>query len=268
MLKYLLKTSRPRFWIYLLGPYLIGTLAAVGTKNLTSLDFWVWFLYFLIPANFLIYGVNDLADTDTDEFNQKKEKYEVKFDRKKLKLFIGIFLITNIPFLLSIKTNAGLYSLLLFWFLGIFYSLNPIRAKAKLFLDSLFNVLYLMPAVFAYLNFGTEKLNFIYVLSAAFWCMAMHTYSAIPDISADKKANLKTTATALGIKGASIYCAVLYVLAGIFSGFWLLSIPYFALTLLSYKNNSEQYSFKIYKYFPYLNAFIGFIILYTIYLNL
>ena len=125
-----------------------------------------------------------------------------------------------------------------------------------------------MPAVFAYTNFGAADLSWLYVLAGTFWCMAMHTFSAIPDISADKKANLATTATLLGVKRASVYCGTLYLLAGIISGFWVLSIPYLALTALIYKNNSEQYSFKIYKYFPYLNTFIGFIILCTIYFNL
>ena len=73
-LSYLLKISRPRFWIYLLGPYLIGIIAATDTVDiLYTIPFWIGFLYFLFPANLLIYGANDISDYQTDQHNQKKQ---------------------------------------------------------------------------------------------------------------------------------------------------------------------------------------------------
>ena len=42
-------------------------------------------VYFLIPANILIYGINDIFDYDTDKLNPKKGTYEAFIDE-----YIGI----------------------------------------------------------------------------------------------------------------------------------------------------------------------------------
>jgi 4-hydroxybenzoate polyprenyltransferase len=82
----LMKIARPRFWMYTFGPFIVGLVAArmstYGTINprpiLSSLPWYVWLIiiisidYRLVGANILIYGVNDLADTDTDALNDKK----------------------------------------------------------------------------------------------------------------------------------------------------------------------------------------------------
>jgi lycopene elongase/hydratase (dihydrobisanhydrobacterioruberin-forming) len=45
--------------------------------------------------------------------------------------------------------------------------------------------------------------------------MAMHAYSAIPDIQPDTEAGLTTTAVYLGKQGTLIYCGLLWVAAAI-----------------------------------------------------
>lgn len=268
MFSYLIKVSRPRFWIYLLGPYLIGT--SIAFKNdfwhlALDLNFWIWFIYFLIPANFLIYGVNDLSDQDTDKYNNKKLGYEVKFEESKFKYFIWIFIISNIPFLYFIQNNYSLIALGLFYFFGIFYSLKPIRAKSKPVIDSIFNILYIMPAIFGYLNFSTGvqvNLNIWLLIAATFWCMAMHTFSAIPDIEADKKAGLKTTAVWLNKNGSLIYCGLLFALSGIITStvvslyFLFFGILYLLILLYSYLN--PKMIFTIYTAMPIINLLVGF----------
>jgi len=47
--------------------------------------------------------------------------------------------------------------------------------------------------------------------------MAMHAYSAIPDIQADTEAEIKTVATLYGKTGTLIFCIVCYLLAIILS---------------------------------------------------
>lgn len=279
MFSYLFKSSRPRFWIYLLGPYIIGaSIAYSGDLNalIVNWHFWLWFFYFTFPANFLIYGVNDLADTDTDKFNEKKQSYEVLFDESKTKIYVSLMMFLNLPFLLLTSSLNSLYALLGFWFFGIFYSLKPIRAKAKPFLDSIFNLLYIVPALFAYLSFSFStdvvSLNYWLILAGIFWSMAMHTFSAIPDIKADKEVNLKTTAVVLGGKGALIYCFSLYVLSGLIPAlildwyFMLFSVPYLGLMSYCYfkfEPDSDNL-FKVYKFFPVLNSGIGFILFWLV----
>lgn len=270
MFKYLLKVSRPRFWVYLLGPYLVASVIAFNKDPIAmflNAEFWVWFVYFLIPANFLIYGVNDLADQDTDKFNSKKDSYEVKFEQNKLKYFIWIFAITNIPFLFLTNNAASFVALLAFYFFGVFYSLEPIRAKSKPIIDSIFNVLYILPGLFGYLNFNSGHLADINVwlfLAATFWCMAMHTFSAIPDIEADKKAGLNTTAVLLKSKGALVYCGGLYLACGLIASYYVSAVfLLFALVYLGviiYSYNNLDAIFKVYKIMPIINMCIGFCI--------
>ena len=77
----LLKTSRPRFWIYLIGPILIA-FAASGLQFSPLLI--LLGLYATLPANLLIYGVNDIFDRDTDALNAKKSGYERRLDTASL----------------------------------------------------------------------------------------------------------------------------------------------------------------------------------------
>lgn len=269
----LLRISRPRFWIYLLGPYLIGSILTVDpTQLIFQWQFWLGFIYFTFPANLLIYGVNDIFDYETDKLNPKKIKYETLVTPKeRIRLWLFI-LATNIPFILALYLINPLSSMgiLGFLFLGIQYSALPIRAKARPFLDSLFNILYIFPGIIGYSLF-TLSLNLDYrlLISAGLWTMAMHTYSAIPDIKADKASNTPTIATVLGSKLTLLYCFICYTLSGILLAQFSpvlgigIAIIYGFMIGLSYDQNSARI-FKLYTYFPLLNALIGFILFWSI----
>jgi 4-hydroxybenzoate polyprenyltransferase len=43
--------------------------------------------------------------------------------------------------------------------------------------------------------------------------MAMHAYSAVPDISADREADLQTVATLYGKNGTLLFCIICYLLS-------------------------------------------------------
>jgi len=78
--RYLLKLSRPRFWLYLAGPVAVGVVyASASTADLFTPTTLTLFAYFLLPANVLLYGVNDVFDADVDEKNPKKEGREVRY---------------------------------------------------------------------------------------------------------------------------------------------------------------------------------------------
>jgi 4-hydroxybenzoate polyprenyltransferase len=57
-------------------------------------------VYFTLPANLLIYGVNDIADYDTDKNNPKKQSYESLLTPDKQKIMRLLIAATNIPFLI------------------------------------------------------------------------------------------------------------------------------------------------------------------------
>ena len=68
--------SRPRFWLYLGGTYLVGYSA--GIQQLTDFStpiFWLYLLFFLLIANVFLYGINDYADEDKYDRNKMPQLF-------------------------------------------------------------------------------------------------------------------------------------------------------------------------------------------------
>lgn len=275
-LRFLVKVSRPRFWFYIFGPYIVGLVASATEHN--ALLNWraVFFaLFFLFPANLLIYGVNDIFDYETDRLNEKKIDYEtlVVPDRRR-SLTIAIFA-SNCPFMIAAIMYAptALPSLAGFILFSIFYSAPPIRAKTKPFLDSAFNILYVFPGAFAYQMLSGTFPPISLMIAAGCWTAAMHAYSAIPDIAADKAANLNTIATVSGAYLTLAICALLYLAAALISFEYLgmvsvsLGFAYVFLMLASVRSYNTGRLFKLYKAFPIINAAAGFILFWEVVLR-
>jgi 4-hydroxybenzoate polyprenyltransferase len=220
MLRYLVGLSRPRFWLYLAGPVLVG--AVYGTRSLEaaqSLPLAMLFAYFLFPANVYLYGVNDLFDTDTDQHNPKKGDREVRYRGQRLVpavvLAAGLLLVPVAALL-----PPATWGYLAGWaVLATAYSVPPLRLKGRPILDSLSNGLYVLPGFAAYVALAGSAPPLPAVLGAWAWSMAMHTFSAIPDVDPDRAAGVETTATWLGTRGAVGYCGLLWTVAT--AAFWL-----------------------------------------------
>ncbi|MBW3637133.1 MAG: prenyltransferase [Armatimonadetes bacterium] len=262
----LLLISRPRFWMYVFGPYLVGALAGASEPR----DFFaplnlLFALFFLFPANLLIYGINDICDYETDVLNAKKRGYEYLVppdERSKIGRAIALFCAPFVPFLVFLP-RASLLAMVAFLFFSIGYSAPPLRAKARPIVDSAFNVLYIFPGVFAYFLSGGTRFSWVLFGGAWAWAMAMHAYSAVPDISADKEAGVPTVATFLGIKATLWFCLGLYVFSALCASpalGWLavlLAAIYVRLMLLSLRAGTELGVMKIYRHFPLVNTLAG-----------
>ncbi|MGE3468579.1 MAG: prenyltransferase [Pyrinomonadaceae bacterium] len=272
-LRFLLKVSRPRFWFYVFGPYLVGLVAAVSSRGeLADWRFALFGIYFLFPANLLIYGVNDIFDYETDKLNEKKNKYETLVIPDRRKSLIMAVILSNLPFIIAavIFASPALPSLAGFLFFSIFYSAPPIRAKTKPFLDSAFNILYVFPGAFAYQMLSGNFPPIGLMVAAGCWTAAMHAYSAIPDIEADKAAGLKTIATVMGPYGTLAACAILYAASAILSFEYLgiasatLGGAYILLMLASIASYRSGRLFKLYRAFPLINIAAGFVIFWNV----
>jgi 4-hydroxybenzoate polyprenyltransferase len=258
---YLLRLSRPRFWFYLAGPVVVGTVfatreaGALFTPRTIGL-----FAYFLLPANVFLYGVNDVFDADVDEDNPKKDEKEVRYrgDRAVLAVVLasGVLAVTALPFLPAQAAVA----MLAFLALSVQYSAPPFRFKTTPFLDSLSNGLYVLPGVVAYATVAGAFPPALAVAGAWLWTMAMHTFSAIPDIEPDRAAGIETTATVLGERTTYGYCGVVWTLAA--AVFWqvhpawggLLAVyPVFTVGVAL----SDVSVDRAYWWFPFLNTAVG-----------
>ncbi len=281
-LKRIYTISRPRFWIYEIGPYIVGIAAAASNTH----SIWlipiiiIFFFFFTYPANIYIYGINDIYDYETDKLNPKKVSYEsLVHPREHRSLLKHIFLVTA-PFLIyGIFTLSiqSLVALCLFFFFAGFYSAKPIRAKARPILDSIFSAgHYVATGVFSYI-LASELLEFniswtalsICIVASMAWAISMHAYSAVPDIQADKDAHLETIATKLG-KNKTIYvCAFLYALSALLASYYIgiisliLGGTYLYLMYKSVHTNEDEL-FKMYTYFPLINSASGMIIFFTL----
>lgn len=269
----ILNISRPRFWIYEFGTYLLGVFAGMSALEQPNYFYILIFgLFFIFPANLLIYGINDIFDYETDRLNPKKTGYEDLLNPSlHKKVFFYIF-ITNLPFfILSFFVSVKAFvALILFYFFATFYSAPPIRAKVRPVLDSFFSAShYVVTGVFGYFLVGGEGSIVLPVISGICWAMAMHAYSAVPDIFADRESGIETIATKLEKKKTIILCAALYLLSGILVLPYIsylgvvLSLPYIFLMFKSY-DAGEAKLFELYKHFPKLNSLVGMIIFFVI----
>ena len=101
--------------------------------------------------------------------------------------------------------------------------------------------------------------------------MAMHAYSAIPDISADREAGIATVATLLGRNGTLLFCLAMYLasaaLAFSFVG-WaavVLGTLFATMIFVSFASSEEGGIFNVYRWFPLVNAAAGFLLFWYIF---
>lgn len=264
-LVYLFRLSRPRFWFYLAGPVLVGLVyAAASPEGLLSPLSYALFLYFLLPANLFLYGVNDYFDAGIDVENPKKKEKEVRYSGDVVVaaavVTSGLLGVAFVPFL---SFDAVVW-LGVFYALAVGYSAPPTRFKTVPFADSVSNGLYIVPGVIAYLSLGSpEGLPALAVAGAWLWSMGMHTFSAVPDIEPDREGGVETTATYLGESATLGYCAAVWaasaaVFAPVSVAFAALLLVYPALVgVVIYTEVSVG---RAYWYFPLVNTAVGGVI--------
>jgi len=173
----------------------------------------LFLLYFLLPANLFLYGVNDLYDRDTDPRNPKKGAEEHLLSNGEARIaragVLGSLLI-GIACLAALSAPVEWLLMAGFLFLSYAYSAPPLRFKARPLFDSLSNALYALPAFLGYHQAAGALPAAPVMLAGVLWTASMHLFSAVPDIRADRDAGLSTTATVLGQRGALLLCVGLW----------------------------------------------------------
>lgn len=260
-LRYLWTLSRPRFWFYLAGPVLVGAAFGAGSvPELFSTPALALFAYFLVPANVFLYGVNDAFDADIDAANPKKHGREARFRGDRLVVAVIVASGAGLFLLFPVVPVVAYPWLLGFAFLAVEYSAPPLRFKTTPLLDSVSNGLYVFPGAAAYAALAGTQPPLLAVLGGWLWAMGMHTFSAIPDIGPDRASGVRTTATALGVRLAYVYCAACWLLAA--AAFGLLD-PRLGALLLVYPLLVAAVAVsridvaRAYWWYPAVNALVG-----------
>ncbi|UCH34161.1 MAG: prenyltransferase [Armatimonadota bacterium] len=262
-----LEVSRPKFWLYLAGTYLVGCAAgSARPADLVTLRFWVCLGYFLIPANVLLYGVNDLADGTADRINPRKRGsehvLEVYEERVVLRAVLAALFLA-LPVLAVLSGHVEQALLGGFIALAILYSVPPVRLKAAPVLDAASNVLYALPLFLGFHQFAGELPNTEVIAISFLWTAAMHIFSAALDIDTDRRSGLRTTASALGYRGSLLVCAALWIAVFVLvAGYrilhpWGLAAICYPLIPLLLMVRPAAAGLQAYRLFPALNAIAG-----------
>ena len=239
MIPKLFWSSRPISWINTAFPFAAGYYLVLGEINLTLV---LGFVFFLIPYNLLMYGVNDVFDYESDLRNPRKGGIEgALLEPKYHRPILLIATLVPVPFLWYLFVQGDGQSNLILGiviFSVLAYSLKHLRFKEVPFLDSITSATHFVgPLVYGISlaggSLGNQALILI-TLAFFLWGMASHAFGAVQDIRADREANISSIATVLGARATVRFAMVGYVLAGLLTLFigdrysfaFLAALPY------------------------------------------
>ena len=223
MIASIVKASRPVSWINTAYPFAAGYLMVERRVDALLI---VGTLFFLIPYNLLMYGVNDVFDYESDLLNPRKGGIEgdVVRDRARARrVHRGIMwasVITVVPMMAWLALHGSLasfVSLLLVVFAVVAYSVPVLRFKERPFLDSLTSAVHFAgPLMYALVLTGAGlTARGIWPIWVAFlaWGMASHAFGAVQDVRADRDGGIASIGTVMGARVTTWFALVMYVAA-------------------------------------------------------
>jgi 4-hydroxybenzoate polyprenyltransferase len=270
----LVGASRPVSWVNTAYPFAAAYLMTGGGVDLALV---VGILYFLVPYNLMMYGVNDVFDYESDLRNPRKGGIEgVVLSRRWHRLTIVAAVVTNLPFLAVLVATGSAAStavLAVSVFTVVAYSAPDLRFKERPVLDSITSSTHFVsPAVFGLVLAGGSLTGTALASLAAFflWGMASQAFGAVQDVEADRAAGIASVATWLGAGRTVRLAMVLYVSAGlvlVLAG-WpaalagLLAVPYL-LTIAPFRSLPDADCERAnagWRRFLWLNLVTGFLV--------
>lgn len=270
----LIGSSRPVSWINTAFPFAAAYIMVGGGITVPLAVGTIWFL---IPYNLLMYGVNDVFDYESDLRNPRKGGIEgVVLSRRWHRLTIQASIVTNLPFIIALIIMGSALStavLTVSVFAVIAYSAKGLRFKEKPVLDSATSATHFVsPAVFGIALADADFTPAILAALGAFflWGMASQAFGAVQDIQADREADISSVATWMGAKAAVRSAAAAYAAAGalLLGTGWpgalsaLLVLPYIAnvAPYLSLTDDACEKANAGWRRFLWLNQLTGFFV--------
>lgn len=212
-------SSRPISWINTAFPFAAAYLLASSDVDLTLV---IGTVYFLIPYNLAMYGINDVFDYASDLANPRKGGIEGALLAPRIhRATLRAATLTNIPFLVYLVVIGNPTSW--FWLAVsvsavIAYSAPRLRFKERPFLDSITSSTHFVsPAIVglalagAPITAGTA----ITLIAFSLWGMAAHAFGAVQDIGPDREAGISSIATVIGARTTVRLSLALWVVAAL-----------------------------------------------------
>jgi len=219
VLRQLFVASRPVSWINTAYPFAAAYVMTTRELNLTLL---IGTLFFLIPYNLAMYGINDVFDYESDLRNPRKGgAHGAVLDRRMHRITLWAAALSCAPFVVYLVIAGSPLSWLILGaslFFVVFYSAPPLRLKEVPFADSVTSSIHFFsPAVYGLVLAGatwTWQLGAV-ILAFALWGVASHAFGAVQDVLADREAGISSIATARGARWTVWFSLACYAAAGL-----------------------------------------------------
>ncbi len=219
MLKALFVSSRPLSWVNTAFPF---AAAYFLTTRQIDLTFVLGTLFFLIPYNLAMYGINDVFDYESDLRNPRKGGVEgALLDTRMHRPTLIASVVTTVPFvvyLVIVGSPLSWLVLAISLFAVVAYSAKGLRFKEKPFLDSLTSSTHFVsPAVYGLVLAGAVFTPQLWAILGAFflWGIASHAFGAVQDVIADREGGISSIATVIGGKATVRFAVISYLLGGV-----------------------------------------------------
>jgi len=273
-LRALVLSSRPISWVNTAYPFGAAYVLASGGLDVRGV---VGVLFFLIPYNLLMYGVNDVFDYESDLRNPRKGGVEgILLDRRLHRLTIRAAVLLPLPFvafLVAVGDAAANLTLAASLFMVVAYSAPGLRFKERPFLDSMTSSFHFVsPAVYGVLLAGARPGLAVWLALGAYylWGMASHAFGAVQDVNADRAGGIASVATVIGARATVWFSLVLYLVAGLlllFLGWpWgmtaVLALPYVWMVwpFLRITDETCEDANRGWRRFLWINYLVGFLL--------
>jgi 4-hydroxybenzoate polyprenyltransferase len=215
----LLISSRPVSWINTAYPFAAAYLMTTRQIDATLV---VGTLFFLVPYNLAMYGINDVFDYESDLRNPRKGgAHGAVLDRRLHRATLwaaGLLCLPFVAYLVVVGSPLSWLVLAASLFFVVFYSAPPLRLKERPFLDSATSSIHFFsPAVYGLvLADAVWTLPLVALLVAfALWGVASHAFGAVQDVVADREAGIASIATARGARWTVRFALACYAAAGL-----------------------------------------------------
>ena len=269
----ILLSSRPISWINTAFPFAAAYLLSTREIDATLI---IGTLYFLIPYNLAMYGINDVFDYASDLANPRKGGIEGALLSPRIhRATLWAAVVTNVPFLVYlviVGTPVAWVWLAVSVFAVIAYSAPGLRFKERPFLDSTTSSLHFVtPAIIGLALAGADFTGSTVLVLVAFflWGMAAHAFGAVQDIAPDREGGIGSIATVIGARATVRLAIALWVLAGAAMLFTPWPGPLAAVLALPYIVNAAPWwnvtdegsaaTNRAWRRFIALNYFAGFL---------
>ncbi|MGC5617304.1 prenyltransferase [Georgenia sp. Z1491] len=269
----LLLASRPVSWINTAYPFAAAYLLTGGHVDAALV---VGTLFFLVPYNLAMYGINDVFDHASDLLNPRKGGAEGALlapDQHRAVLVAVV--VAVVPFVVVLVAMGDPVSWLV---LGlslcavVAYSAPGLRLKEVPFLDSATSSAHFTtPALYGAVLAGQAISPALALVLVAFflWGMASHAFGAVQDVVPDRAGGLSSVATVLGARWTVRLAMLLWAAAGLLmlAVPWpgplgaLIAVPYLvtALPYVTVADADSPRTNRGWKHFLVINYACGFV---------